>query len=199
MKILTITKKMKYSLNGELTVTQIGLGSLLFIGLISNLRSVSAPMHRLYLVMKECSPNQITAEAIAIASGKNILDPGAMSEFLRKLESANTTIRSAFEKQVEATAVSGIFFYTYCETNISKGPWNQDKFEDLLAKWVVATDQPFYTVDEPEFRDLLMYTHHPSPNLKIPHRDTIKRRIMTMGKDTVEATKQMFKVRKLCL
>jgi hypothetical protein len=90
------------------------------------------------------------------------------------------------------------FFYIYCEADVSKGPWNQEKFEDLLAKWVVATDQPFYTVDEPEFRDLLMYTHHPSPNLKIPHRDSIKRRIMTMGKDTVEATKQMFKVRKLC-
>ena len=199
MKILTIIKKMKYSLNGELTVTQISLGSLLFIGLISNLRSVSILMHCLYLAMKKCLPNQITAEVIAITLGKNVLDPGVMSKFLRKLESANTTIWSAFEKQVEATAVSGIFFYTYCEANISKGPWNQEKFEDLLAKWVVATDQPFYMVDEPEFRDLLMYTHHPSLNLKIPHRDTIKRRIMTMGKDTVEATKQMFKVHKLCL
>ena len=67
-------------------------------------------MHRLYLAMKEHSPDQITVEAIAIASGKKVLDPGAMSEFLRKLESANTTIRSAFEKQVEAAAVSGTFF-----------------------------------------------------------------------------------------
>ena len=65
----------------------------------------------------------------------------------------------------------------------------------MLAKWIVATDQPFSTVDEPEFRDLLMYTHHPSPNLHIPHRDAIKRRIMKMGEDTIEATKEMFKVR----
>jgi hypothetical protein len=75
-----------------------------------------------------------------------------------------------------------------------KGPWEQDKFEEMLAKWVVATDQPFYAVDDPEFRDLLMYTHHPSPNLKIPHRDAIKRRVMKMGEDTIEATKEMFLV-----
>lgn len=108
MKILTITKKMKYSLNGELTVTQISLGSLLFIGLIGNLRSVSILMHCLYLAMKKCLPNQITAEVIAITLGKNVLDPGVMSKFLRKLESANTTIQSAFEKQVEATASASL-------------------------------------------------------------------------------------------
>ncbi|KAF8485553.1 hypothetical protein F5888DRAFT_1911735, partial [Russula emetica] len=45
-KVLTITKKMKYSLNG----------------LIGHLRSVSAPMYRLYVAMKEQSPDQITAD-----------------------------------------------------------------------------------------------------------------------------------------
>jgi hypothetical protein len=112
MKILTVTKKMKYSLNGESTVTRVNLHSLLSIGLIGNLRSVSAPMYRLYLTMKECPPNQITAEAVTIASGKKVLDPGAMSEFLHKLESANTTIRSVFEKQVKAAAVSGVYLST---------------------------------------------------------------------------------------
>lgn len=84
----------------------------------------------------------------------------------------------------------------YCEADVPKGPWDQDRFEDLLAKWVVATDQPFYTVEEPEFRDLLMYTHHPSPKLKIPHRDAVKSRIMKMGAASIEATKHMFQVRK---
>jgi hypothetical protein len=78
--------------------------------------------------------------------------------------------------------------------DIPKGPWDQEKFEDLLAKWIVATDQPFFTVEEPEFRALLAYIHHPSPNLKIPHRDAIRRRIMKMGDDTIQATKQMFMV-----
>jgi len=66
----------------------------------------------------------------------------------------------------------------------------------MLAKWIVATDQPFYTVEDPEFQDLLMYTHHPSPNLKIPHRNAVKTRVMKMGYDAVEATKRMFLVRK---
>jgi hypothetical protein len=64
------------------------------------------------------------------------------------------------------------------------------------VKWIVVTDQLFYTVDDPEFHDLLMYMHHPSPNLQIPHQDAIKRWIMKMGEDTVEATKQMFHVYK---
>ncbi|KAF8222278.1 hypothetical protein L208DRAFT_1524601, partial [Tricholoma matsutake] len=132
MKVLTITKKMKYSLN--------------------------AIMYRLYLTMKDHPSDQITAEEIDIASGKKVLDPGVASEWLNQLESANMDIRKAFNKQVEAAA----------------GPWDQEKFKDLLAKWIVATDQPFYTVNEPEFRDLMMYTHHPSPNLKIPHRDTVR-------------------------
>ena len=63
------------------------------------------PMFRLYLAMKECSPDQITAEEIAVASGKKVLDPGATSEFLCKLES-NEDIRCVFEKQAQAAAVS---------------------------------------------------------------------------------------------
>ncbi|SRR5258707_65517 len=79
--------------------------------------------------------------------------------------------------------------------DVLKGDWDQDRFEDLLAKWIIATDQPFYTVDDPKFHSLLTYTH-PLPTLKIPHRDAVKRRIMKMGDNTIEATKHMFKVRK---
>jgi hypothetical protein len=66
-------------------------------------------MYRLYVTMKEQSPDQITADEIAIASGKKILDPGALSQFLQKLESTSTTIQRAFEKQVNAAAVSPFF------------------------------------------------------------------------------------------
>ena len=78
--------------------------------------------------------------------------------------------------------------------DISKGPWDQERFEGLLAKWIIATDQPFYTVDEPEFREMLTYAHHPSLELKIPHHDAIRRRVMKMGEDCTEATKDMFAV-----
>jgi hypothetical protein len=151
-------------------------------------------MYRLYLVMKERSPDQITADEIAVASGQEVLDPVALSGLLQKLESANTTIQRAFERQVNAAAVCSLFFFIYCDADAQKGPWDQDRFEDKLAKWIVATDQPFYTVEDPEFRDLLTYVHHPSPNLKIPHRNAIKTRIMKMGYDTLDATKRMFSV-----
>jgi hypothetical protein len=40
----------------------------------------------------------------------------------------------------------------------SQEPWDQEHFEDLLAKWIAACDQPFTIVSEPEFRALLEYT-----------------------------------------
>jgi hypothetical protein len=152
-------------------------------------------MYRLYLAMKERSSDEITAKEIAVASGKEAIDPGAMADWLHKYESSNTTIQTAFEKQVEAAAVCCLFLFTDDKPDIPKGPWDREKFEDLLAKWIVATDQPFYTVDEPEFRGLLTYIHHPSPNLKIPHRNAVRRRIMKMGACMIEDTKQMFTVR----
>jgi hypothetical protein len=52
-------------------------------------------------------------------------------------------------------------------------------FEQLLADWVVACDQPFDEVEKPEFRRLLEYTHlaaitsYSSPwrHLKTHHED----------------------------
>ena len=177
-------------------LTQFEVCSLLLAGLIGHLRTVSAPMYRLYVAMKERSPGEVTADEIAVASGKKILDPGALSVFLQTLESTSMTIQRAFEKQVNAAAVSPFIFPIYYDTEFSKGPWDQKRFEELLAKWIVAMDQPFYTVEDPEFRELMMYTHHPLPNLKIPHCNTVKSQIMKMGKDSIEATKRMFQVRK---
>lgn len=134
-------------------------------------------MYRLYLAMKERPPDEITPEVISIASGRSELDVAAMGEWLGKYEATSSTIQNAFKKQLEAAA----------------GPWDQEKFEDLLAKWIVATDQPFYTVDDPEFRDFVMYTHHPA-TLHIPHRNTIKTRVMKMGDDTRNIVKHMFRV-----
>lgn len=150
----------------------------LTLGLIGNLKGTSPVMYRIYLAMKERSFDEITPEVISIASGKTVLDPAAMAEWLCKYEETSTTIQYAFRKQLEAAAV----------------PWDQSKFEELLTKWIVATDQPFYTVDDPEFREFVTYTHHPG-TLRVPHRDAIKRRVMKMGEETRDDIKQMFRVR----
>jgi hypothetical protein len=66
-------------------------------------------MYRLYLVMKERSPDQITSKEISIASGKTVLDPAEMSDLLGTYEAKSSTIQAAFQKQVDAAAVRGTF------------------------------------------------------------------------------------------
>jgi len=62
-------------------------------------------------------------------------------------------------------------------------------------RWIIATDQPFDTVDYPEFRNLMLYVHHPAPTIHIPGRRAIQRQAMKMGDDGIEVTKKMFAVR----
>lgn len=109
-----------------------------------------------------------------IAHATQVLDPGVMAEYLAQLERSSNNILRAFDQQREKAV----------------GPWNQDEFERLLAEWTVACDQPFEEVDRPEFRKLLEYTHH-RPSLHIPHRKSIRTRIMKMGEDTMEGVKKM--------
>ena len=45
----------------------------------------------------------------------------------------------------------------------------------MLGEWIVLTDEPFDIVDNVAFRDLITYVHHSAPELKIPHRDAVKR------------------------
>jgi hypothetical protein len=148
------------------------------LGLTGNLKSSSPVMYRIYLAMKEQSFDEITPEVVSIASGKTVLDPAAMAAWLCKFEETSTTIQYAFKKQLEVSAV----------------PWDQGKFEELLTKWIVATDQPFSTVEDPEFREFVTYTHHPLA-LRVPHRDAIRKRVMKMGLDTRDDIRRMFKVR----
>lgn len=107
-------------------------------------------MFQLYSILKSRPDGEITQEEIDVASGKRALTAKASAEFLGGLEAQSENIKNTFAKQQEQA-----------------GAWDQDRFEDLLTKWIVATDQPFDTVDNPEFRDL-------------------------MGEHEIEATKTMF-------
>jgi hypothetical protein len=62
----------------------------------------------------------------------------------------------------------------------------------LITEWVVDCDQPFDKVEKPEFNRMLYYAHQ--DELKIPGRNAVKRRVMKMGEDVVEETRQMFLV-----
>jgi hypothetical protein len=42
---------------------------------------------------------------------------------------------------------------------------------------------------------MMNFTHRPGGPLKIPKREGIKRRVMKMGEETIEAVREMFMVR----
>jgi len=72
--------------------------------------------------------------------------------------------------------------------------WDQDKFERLLAEWLVTSDQPFSEVNNPAFHDLLQYTYNCGKKLSVPNRQSVKCKIMKMGQNSVEETRKFFKV-----
>ncbi|KAG1749184.1 hypothetical protein EDD22DRAFT_785464, partial [Suillus occidentalis] len=60
-----------------------------------------------------------------------------------KLACASANLVDAFNKQV----------------NKAFGDWSQEKFKDLLAKWLITCNQPFEEVEKPEFKAFIEYTH----------------------------------------
>jgi hypothetical protein len=116
--------------------------SLLSVGLVGHLRLTFPPMYRLYLVMKSKPSTEISEDEIAVTSGKKNIDSGAMSDFLQKLESITMTIEKAFDNQVKVATVCSFFFNLLRSLpgNVPKGPWDQNRLEEKLAKWIVATD-----------------------------------------------------------
>jgi hypothetical protein len=77
---------------------------------------------------------------------------------------------------------------------LRQGPWDQEKFEQVIMEWIIACDQPFEEVERPEFVAMMKYTRHTGTSLKIPKRDGIKRRLMKMGDDTIQDVRRMFLV-----
>ncbi|KAH9015437.1 hypothetical protein EDB83DRAFT_2203680, partial [Lactarius deliciosus] len=121
-KVLTITHAMKSSLDG----------------LINHLKSHFPSMFQLYCILKD-QAELPTAEEVAVASGKQVLDTTSEAEYLKKLEEASVDIRKAFAAQAAQAA----------------GPWDQETFERLLMEWIIACDQPFNEVEKPEFVKLM--------------------------------------------
>lgn len=145
-------------------------------GLINHLRNNVPPMYQLYEILKARLPALPTEEEISIASGTKKLGYEGMAKYLQGLSKSDGSIAAAFAAQVEK----------------AKGPFDQKEFERLLVEWIIACDQPFEEVERPQLRRLLEYTHHSIKPLHVPHRTTIKTRIMKMGEDKVEDIKRMF-------
>ncbi|KAG6823964.1 hypothetical protein H0H92_008436 [Tricholoma furcatifolium] len=101
------------------------------------------------------STNAPTAEEINIAAGRVQLSFQEANSYVTDLEKKTADIVDALR----------------CQAELANGKdFDQDKFEELLAEWIVLCDQPFDEVDKQPFRRLLEYVHRPSgKTLKIPH------------------------------
>lgn len=168
-------------------------------GLIGHLKTHFPPMYRLFEAFKTrlAPPSN---EELLIAAGKKILDQQATSEFLKRLEKASKTVIQVFNEQNLKAAVSCIHQQSRLSSHYLRKDkaWDQKKFETLLTEWIVACDQPFEEVNRPEFQELLEYTHF-RPSLQIPHRGTLRNRVMKMGEDTVAGVQKLISVTALWL
>lgn len=124
------------------------LANMYLSGLIGHIKTHFPPMYRLYLILKSCGTPP-TEDKLKMAQGEKVLDSAAAA-YVTQLEQTSANLVNAFSKQV----------------NKAFGDWDQDKFEDLLTKWLVACDQPFDEVKKPEFKAFLEYMHQGS--LRIP-------------------------------
>jgi len=62
-------------------------------------------------------------------------------------------------------------------------------------EWVIACDQPFEEVDQPEFIAIMNYTHRAADtSLKLLRRNGIKRCLMAMGEETIKEVQSMFSI-----
>lgn len=73
-------------------------------------------------------------------------------------------------------------------------PFDNEKWTRYLCEWIAACDQPFDTVEQPEFKRMVDYINHPNPPLHIPSATTVKNRVMDMGDETVNEIKSLINV-----
>ncbi|KAJ7871867.1 hypothetical protein B0H14DRAFT_3131744 [Mycena olivaceomarginata] len=72
-------------------------------------------------------------------------------------------------------------------------PWDQEHFERLLGKFIVAMDQLFTLVQEPEFGELLQYMHkHTGRVPEILKEKSVKGKIMKIGNELENELTAMF-------
>jgi hypothetical protein len=120
------------------------------------------------------------------------------AEYFKQVECASENIKKAFEAQQARATVREYHPFNYLRLmiwRIQQGPWDQEKFEQVLTEWIVACDQLFDEVEKQEFVTLMNFVCHTGGPLKIPKRDGIKRRVMKMGEEFIEGIREMFMVR----
>jgi len=106
-KILTITRAMKSSLNGNIPIFALNFMLNLvidYVGLMGHLKMHFPAMYWLYLILKDWG-SPATEEEKAIATGQQVLDLSKTAEYIGQLERASASIVEVFKQQHQHTAV----------------------------------------------------------------------------------------------
>ncbi|KAJ6609422.1 hypothetical protein B0H10DRAFT_1694829, partial [Mycena sp. CBHHK59/15] len=107
--------------------------------LTTHLKKDFPVMYRLYQALYTRRDESPTQQEIELARGDVPVDAEAAKTYLGKVESATANIIKSLENQVKK----------------SRGDFSQEVFTTLLTEYLVACDQPFDTVDKPEFIRLM--------------------------------------------
>ncbi|KAJ7712733.1 hypothetical protein B0H16DRAFT_554505 [Mycena metata] len=108
----------------------------------SHLEKHFKPHYRLFQVLKDRETLPMPDE-LQLARGSKVMDDSIAAVYAKKAEQLNKNIKAMFEKQAA----------------VAEEAWDQEHFEDLVARWVAVCDQPFTAVNAPEFREMLQYAH----------------------------------------
>ncbi|KAJ6622463.1 hypothetical protein B0H10DRAFT_2431847 [Mycena sp. CBHHK59/15] len=114
-----------------------------------------------------------------LARGALPISPELAKEYKEKSDQISGNIKAMLEKQ----------------TADAEAPWDKDHFEELVAKWVAACDQPFIAANKWEFREMLRYTalHPAKKRLSIPEDQVVKAKIKLMEEEMVKELFVTFK------
>ncbi|KAF5335031.1 hypothetical protein D9758_016187 [Tetrapyrgos nigripes] len=143
-KVFTVSKKM----NACLHKTYLDAS-----GLKHHLKSNSKHLYQFFEILQGSKKRGVvwTKDDIEVAAGCKAFDQEFTAALDAEIDEHQENIKDAFTKQREAALE----------------PWNQERFEELLVKWLVASNQPFSEVEQVEFIELLQYVHHNGGKLRI--------------------------------
>ncbi|KAJ7862277.1 hypothetical protein B0H14DRAFT_3614052 [Mycena olivaceomarginata] len=145
----------------------------------SHLEATSKAHYRLFQVLHaRPSTEPATDVECGLAQGTVTMTPQLIAEYKNAADQIPGNVKELLEKQQAA----------------SKVPWDEEHFNDLVAKWVATCNQPFAAVNKPEFREMLQYAAlHPADKpIVIPKREAVKARIHAMEKEMVEELSAIF-------
>ncbi|KAJ7925747.1 hypothetical protein B0H13DRAFT_2567838 [Mycena leptocephala] len=149
-----------------------------------HLEKTSKPHFRLFEVLQH-RKGPATDRERSLACGVSPVTDEIAAEYVAEVKDINQNLKAMFENR---RRMLGFVIHVILV------PWDQEHFEDLVAKWVAACDHPFTAVITDEFREMLEYTHHHSPkSLNIPSDESVKKRITRMSQEMVDGLKQIFK------